>query len=508
MAEIAMRFLTRDQLSKLLPAEEVGFLSPLPTQIVSSDEYLPAPQTPQQRQVEACLKEIGTSYAQKQHLSRRRFFQTTSGMAAAFLAMNRVYGPLFSVSEAEAATPEIADERAQALKGQMILDAHTHFVRPGSRATGLLQQRNAVGNLLHWNKDLAGRQPTIEDIQYANYMKEIYLDSDTKVALLSNAPADDSEDWLLTQDQVFEARDRVNKEAGSKRMLAHFTITPGQPGWLDAVDRAIEVYKPEGWKGYTIGDFLHMETSQHPWRLDDEKLVYPFYEKVAKAGIKNVCIHKGLFAPAVEQKYSRLRPYVDVSDVGRPAKDFPQLNFVIYHAGFRYVGGFPVGGMDEFNQTGRLSWTTDLAEIPEKLGVKNVYADVGATFAWTCVGQPQLAAAIMATLIKGLGADHVIWGTDSIWTGSPQWQIEALRRLEIPEEMQKQHDFAALGAADGAVKNAILGQNAVRIFGYDQHAGLAFPDRFAALKSEYERMGQGRSNLRHGYIAKPAVLRG
>jgi predicted TIM-barrel fold metal-dependent hydrolase len=339
-------------------------------------------------------------------------------------------------------------------------------------------------------------------------MKEIYLDSDTKVALLSNAPADDPEDWLLTQDQVFQARDKVNKEAGSKRMLAHFTITPGQAGWLDAVDRAIELYKPEGWKGYTIGDFIHMETSQHPWRLDDETLVYPFYEKVAKAGVKNVCIHKGLFAPALEQKYPHLRPYVDVSDVGRPAKDFPQLNFVVYHAGFRYVGGFPVGGMEEFDQTGRLSWTTDLAEIPGKFGVKNVYADVGATFAWTCVGQPRLAAAIMGTLIKGLGADHVIWGTDSIWTGSPQWQIEAFRRLEIPEEMQKQHDFAALGPADGPVKNAILGQNGARIFGYDQHAELASRDRFAALKTDYDRMGPGRSNLRHGYVAKPVAASG
>jgi uncharacterized protein len=503
-----MRFLTQRQLNELNPAEEAAFLSPLPTQIVSSDEYLPAPQTPEQRRVEACLKEIGADYARKQKLSRRRFFQTASGMAAAFLAMNRVWGPLFGVSEAEAATPEIADERAAALKGQMILDAHTHFVRPGSRATGLLQQRNAVGNLLHWNPDLAGKQPTIEDVQHAGYMKEIYLESDTKVALLTNAPSDDPENWLLTQDQVFETRAKVNKEAGSRRMLAHFTITPGQPGWLEAVDRAIEVLKPEGWKGYTIGDFLHMETSQHPWRLDDEKLVYPFYEKVAEAGVKNVCIHKGLFTPAAEQKYPHLRPYVDVSDVGRPAKDFPQLNFVIYHAGFRYVGGYPIGGIDEFNETGRLAWTTDLAEIPEKLGVTNVYADVGATFAWTCVGQPKLAAAIMGTLIRGLGSDRVIWGTDSIWTGSPQWQIEALRRLEIPDDMQKQHGFAALGAADGPVKNAILGHNGARIFGYDQHAELASPDRLAALKSECERMGTGRSNLRHGYVAPSAAVSG
>ena len=30
-------------------------------------------------------------------------------------------------------------------------------------------------------------------------------------------------------------------------------------------------------KGYTIGDNSHKELSKHPWRLDDEKLVYPAF---------------------------------------------------------------------------------------------------------------------------------------------------------------------------------------------------------------------------------------
>jgi hypothetical protein len=71
---------------------------------------------------------------------------------------------------------------------------------------------------------------------------------------------------------------------------------------------------------------------------------------------------------------------------------------------------------------------------PEELanGVTNVYADVGASFAACCISEPHTAAAMLDILVKGLGADDVIWGTDSIWFGSPQWQIEALRRLEIP----------------------------------------------------------------------------
>jgi uncharacterized protein len=51
--------------------------------------------------------------------------------------------------------------------------------------------------------------------------------------------------------------------------------------------------------------------------------MYPAYEKFVKSGIRNVCIHKGLFAPSVEQQFPNLRPYVDASDVGKAAQDFP-----------------------------------------------------------------------------------------------------------------------------------------------------------------------------------------
>ena len=330
------------------------------------------------------------------------------------------------------------------------------------------------------------------------------MDSDTKVALLSNSPSDVPEDWFIPQDQVFKTREMVNKQAGTRRMLAHFTITPGQPGWLDQVDAAIERYKPDSWKGYTVGDNTHKELAAHPWHADDEKLMYPFYERIAKTSIRNVCIHKGLFAPAVEEKFPRLRPYADVSDIGRAAKDWPQLNFLVYHSGYRWVGGNPADGMAEFDKTGRSSWTSDLAEIPEKYGVTNVYGDLGQLFAWTSVAEPRLAAALMGTLIKGLGVDRVVWGTDAVWTGAPQWQIEGLRRLEIPEDMQKKYGFKPLGPADGPVKTAVFSGNSARLYGLEQHAELVKRDRFAVMKAEYRRNGPGRSNLRYGYVSKPA----
>ena len=91
-----------------------------------------------------------------------------------------------------------------------------------------------------------------------------------------------------------------------------------------------------------------------------------------------------------------------------------------------------------------------------------------------------------------------------MWTGSPQWQIEALRRLEIPEEMQRQYGFKPLGPADGPVKNAILAENGLRIFTHEKHAKLTVPDRFTEMKAQYEQNGPVRSNLRYGYVRRPA----
>ena len=131
-----------------------------------------------------------------------------------------------------------------------------------------------------------------------------------------------------------------------------------------------------------------------------------------------------------------------------------------------------------------------------------VYGDLGQLFAWTAVAEPRLAAALMGTLVKGLGPDRVVWGTDAVWTGAPQWQIEGLRRLEIPEEMRKKHGFEPLGAADGPIKTAIFSGNTARLYGLEKHAALANHDRFAAIKADYQQNGPGRSNLRYGYVSK------
>ena len=499
--------LSTDELERLIPAESARFRSPIPTQSISSDEFFPAAQTPKQREFEVRVKRIGTELAKKHGVSRRRFFQGAAGMAAAFVAMNDTFGPMYMVSRAEAQTPELANARAAALKGQFIMDMHTHFLRDDTRLENFVRSREAVGKA-GWNPALVGKPQSLDDLKFANYFKEIYLDSDTKIALISGSGSEEPRDWFLTNEMKAEARTNVNQKAGAKRMFAHAIFMPGTPGWLDKVERDLEVLKPDSFKGYTVGDNTNKQLARHPWHLDDEKLLYPFYERLAKAArtqpsLANVCVHKGLYPPSTTAQFPNLLRYADVSDVARAAKDWPQLNFVIYHSAFRFTGGAQSIGWEQFEKTGRIDWVTDLAEIPEKHGVKNVYGDLGQIFAQSTVAEPRLCAAMMGQLVKGLGADHVVWGSDAVWTGAPQWQIEALRRLEIPEEMQKQHGFKPLGAADGPVKSAIFGDNSARLYGVTrpQRASLA-NDRVAIAKAEYDLHGEGRTNLRYGYMQR------
>ena len=496
-----MGFLSEEELAKLVSAESL-FPAPIPVQSVSSDEFMPGPQTPKQREFEARVKEMGAQAATHLGMSRRRFFQSAAGMATAFLAMNDTYGRIFGVSRAEAATPERADARAKKLSKQFIMDMHTHFLRPGTRIQTFVNQRNAVGKA-GWNPALGQKQQTIDDLMFANYLKEIYLDSDTKVACISGAPSEVPEDWFLTNEMKAQARADVNGLSGTRRMLSHAIFTPGYPGWMESIDHAIADLKPDSMKGYTIGDNTNKNLSKHPWLMDDEKLVYPAYEKFLKAGLKNVCVHKGLFPPSVEKQYPHLLEYSDVRDVGKAAKDWPKLNFIIYHGGFRWSGAPIEQAWAQIENTGRIEWVTDLAEVPAKFGVKNVYADVGQLFAQSTIADPRVTAFMMGQLVKGLGADHVCWGTDAIWTGSPQWQIEALRRLEIPADMQKKYALAPLGPADGPVKNAIFGANNARIYDYKPSWRAELDtDQLSNYKVRYAEGGAGRTNLAYGYALK------
>ena len=224
-------FLSKRELAQTEPAERLDFKSPVPTRMVSNGEFNPLPQTQRQRQFEERLKDLSEAGARKLGMDRRQFLCTSYGMAAAFVALNDVFGPIFDVSLAEAAQPEAAAERANGLAGQFILDDQVHFVRDDYKVEDILGLAKYAGQ--HWNpsllKDTLG--VSLDRYKFENFLKEVYLDSDTKVALLSGAPFDNPAAWFLSNDQIKLANQTVNNIAGSKRLLFHSLFTPAQPGW-------------------------------------------------------------------------------------------------------------------------------------------------------------------------------------------------------------------------------------------------------------------------------------
>ncbi|MFP4516623.1 MAG: amidohydrolase family protein [Desulfovibrionales bacterium] len=410
------------------------------------------------REINRLAERLGT----RMGMSRRDFLKSQMGIAASLLAMNSVFGYFFAVDPVEAADRDASAERFARHADQFIFDVQVHYVHEDYPSPeGLLSLRRAAQN---WNPEGETEEQSFDDLLFENFYREVFRQSQTKVALLSNAPADDKNGWFITNEQAMQTRQKVNERTGKRSLLAHAIFTPGQPGWMEELDQAIAM-QPDAWKGYTLGD--PGGGSQYPWRLDDESLVYPAYEKMLKAGIRNVCIHKGLLPTGYQSWMSPEKAgYADVSDLGRAARDWPELNFIIYHSAIEKVVP-KVEDADAFRKTGRIDWVTNLAEIPEKFGVENVYSEIGAAFAATSVAHPELCAGMLGTLIRGMGADHVCWGTDSVWFGSPQWQIETFRRIEIPQWMQKQFGFTPLGPADGEVKQAIFGGNSARLYGLD-----------------------------------------
>ncbi len=131
----------------------------------------------------------------------------------------------------------------------------------------------------------------------------------------------------------------------------------------------------------------------------------------------------------------------------------------------------------------------------------NVYMELGSTFGLMVITHPMLCAHVLGMVIQAFGADHVLWGTDSIWWGSPQWQIEALRRLEMPEQLSKRFGYAPLTPE---VKRQIFGLNAARLYGVDPAAKRnPIPnDYIDRLKQLYRESGTAApSNTQYGWVS-------
>ena len=334
---------------------------PVPMTIIPADEAAAPYQTPNQRKVEQKAMDLAEGFSKKLGLSRREFFGTSCGMAVAFMAMNSVFGEFFAVNPAEAADPAVGQKRKQELSNQFIFDVQTHCASPKYKEEWILDLRK---NAKKWNPELGNEKTDLQKIRFDNYHREVFDLSDTKVALLTSAPNDDPEKWFIHNDEIAEIKKMVNEKAGRKVLCSHALFTPGHPGWMEELDRAITEYKPDGWKGYTVG--TPFETSKYPWRLDDEKLAYPAYEKMVNAGIVNVCVHKGLLPSGYRSKMATTWKYGMVDDLAKAARDWPKLNFIIYHSAIQSGEEPSKSQIQEFEKSGDIPWVSELARMPEE----------------------------------------------------------------------------------------------------------------------------------------------
>ena len=184
-----------------------------------------------------------------------------------------------------------------------------------------------------------------------------------------------------------------------------------------------------------------------------------------------------------------------------PAREFPDLNFIIYHAGMKHMLTMLPPGESGIEADGYLPWTTDLVRMQrDNPEVTNVYPELGAVFGHSVVTHPEICGHLLGQLIGEFGADHVIWGTDCIWWGSPQWLIEAFRRFEMPDNLQEDFGYAPITAAD---RELIFGRNIAGLYDIDIDAArTAIPaDGLSTMKTAYLESGAVPSNTQYGWVA-------
>ncbi|HEV3115772.1 MAG TPA: hypothetical protein VGY58_01885, partial [Gemmataceae bacterium] len=155
-----------------------GVDSPVPTQVVSNEEFIPRPQNEQQKQVEKLIGEMAEEKSRKLGLDRRTFMASSMGMATAFLASNRVYGNYWDVDEVETVEPAAAAEKWPKDE-YFIFDVQTHFTN--GLAIGF-RKMEFVKNMGFKLKNDA------EAYSFTNYVKELFFDSETNMVVISGVP--------------------------------------------------------------------------------------------------------------------------------------------------------------------------------------------------------------------------------------------------------------------------------------------------------------------------------
>jgi predicted TIM-barrel fold metal-dependent hydrolase len=420
---------------------------PIKLDSTSNGEFMPIPLDATNGRANQLAQRSASENARRRGVDRRAFMVSACGAASTLLAFNAANaasgrtGGFFELEQVAAVDPGVALDR---LGGrEFVFDVQGHFVgQHGLRQTGLGDAEQ--------------------------FIKDIFLDSDTDMMVLSFIPSR-REKELLTIQEADEVRRIIDEMEGTHRLLIHGRVNPNQKGDLEAMDELAEKWGVSAWKCYTQwgpdgrGFFLH-----------DEDTGLAMIEKARALGVKNICVHKGLPFGRRSYKHSL------ASDIGIVAKIFPDVNFLVYHSGF--IAGQPEGPYDPNRGEGidELIRSVEEHEIPRN---SNVYAELGSTWRYA-MRDPNTAAHIIGKLVKHIGEKNVLYGSDCIWYGSPQDQIQAFRTFQISDELQEKHGYPKMTPE---LRARILGLNATRPYGInvDEVLKRARHDVIERRRTEY-----------------------
>ena len=433
-----------------------GVRLPIKIDSTSNGEYEPIPISKRNREGNKLALEWATKNAKSKGQTRREFLVSSCGAASTLLAINHANayygstGGFFDVTTESALETDSAN--AQVGGGEFIFDVQGHYVNPeGDWLSRIPPDARPYAGMQKARCAAGGQRDRgyLDCLSESEFIKDIFLDSDTDIMVLSFVPSTHETEPVTIED-ADRTREIVAELDGSKRLMIHGRVNPNQDGDLEAMDELAENWNISAFKTYTqygpggIGYFLH----------DDAGIA--MIERAKKLGVKNICIHKGLpFGP-------RSYEHSQSSDIGVVAKMFPEMNFLIYHSSYvstneevEFVAGAGRDGIDTLIQS-----LVDNDVSPNS----NVYAELGST--WRLLMQkPDDAAHALGKLLKYCGEDNVLWGTDSIWYGSPQDQIQAFRTFQISNEYQERFGYPAITQR---VREKIFGKNAAVPYGIDQ----------------------------------------
>lgn len=451
-------------------------------QRLNTDEFIAPAYSPADERAIARASDEMDAAAHLRGESLARLMQGRAGTAAGLRALNVEAGTDFYQIPADAVLDDAAAE--EAFRGQgLVIDVQTHFMTPRSVNAGWHQHVKGMFDPV--KPDWWTESDDLVDFNIAEYLANVFIESETAVAVLTSGPGiDDSRS--LFNDEMAATRLLLERFGGTGRLFNHAVVHADLKDEYDAMAEWSERFSPVGWKVYTQGRYT-AEGRAGGWSLDDEKVGIPFLERARDLGVPLICAHKGISA-MVDNGTPR--------DIGPAARMFPDLSFVIYHSAYEFTayGAPPEGPFSEKAPHYGVNRLIQSA-IDVGLGVGcNIYPELGSTW-FALIRHPEQAAHVLGKLIAHFGEDNVIWGTDGIWYGSSQPIIDAFRAFQIPDWMCADFGYRPLTAQ---TKEKILSLNAARLYGIDlaaTHAAMAGDDLAWAKASIADYRANGMRNF-------------